>query len=52
MQKEPSEHEKDITGLSSGLIATLRGDIKEADAIGTSSAQNAAVAANNAAAGR
>ena len=41
MRKELAEHEKDITGLSNGLITTLRTDIAEAETLRANSAKNA-----------
>ena len=44
MQKELATYEKDITGLSNGLIAAKRAEIKEAETLRAQSAQNAAAA--------
>ena len=38
MSTELAEHEKDITGLSNALIASLRGEIKEAETLRAASA--------------
>ena len=48
MQDELATYEKDITGLSSGLIAAKRVEIKEAAALRDQSMLNAAAAARNA----
>jgi tetratricopeptide (TPR) repeat protein len=48
LQVELSEYEKDITGLSNGLISAKRAEIKEADALRLQSAHNAAAASQNA----
>ena len=48
LQNELAEYEKDITGLSSGLIAAKRTEIKEAAALRDQSMQNASAAARNA----
>jgi len=47
MQKQLAEYEKDITGLSNGLIAAKRLEIKEAGALRDQSVLNAAAAARN-----
>jgi len=47
MQKQLAEYEKDITGLSNGLIAAKRLEIKEAGALRDQSILNAAAAARN-----
>jgi hypothetical protein len=48
LQSELAEYEKDITGLSNGLIAAKRAEIKEADALRLQSISNAAAASKNA----
>jgi tetratricopeptide (TPR) repeat protein len=48
MQSELAEYEKDITGLSNGLIAAKRVEIREAEALRDQSILNAAAAAKNA----
>jgi tetratricopeptide (TPR) repeat protein len=48
MQQELAEFEKDITGLSSGLIAGKRVEIREAQALRDQSILNAAAATRNA----
>ena len=48
MAKELAQHEQDITGLSNALIASLRADIAEAQALRGSAARNAAITATNA----
>ena len=48
MAKELAEHEQDISGLSNGLIASLRADIKEAESLRAMSAHNADLTAKNA----
>jgi tetratricopeptide (TPR) repeat protein len=48
MRTELAEHERDITGLSNALIASLRAEIKEAEGLRTTSAANASVAGKNA----
>lgn len=48
MAKELAEHEQDISGLSNGLIASLRADIKEAESLRAISAQNTDLTAKNA----
>jgi hypothetical protein len=48
MAKELAEHEQDISGLSNGLIASLRGEIQDAQALRAVSATNAALTAKNA----
>ncbi len=48
MAAELAEHERDISGLSNALIASLRAEIKETDALRAASAVNASVAARNA----
>jgi tetratricopeptide (TPR) repeat protein len=47
LQNELAEYEKDITGLSSGLIAAKRVEIKDAEALRDQSISNAAAAARN-----
>jgi tetratricopeptide (TPR) repeat protein len=47
MSTELAEHEQDITGLSNALIASLRGEIKEAETLRAASASNALVAHKN-----
>ena len=47
MQKQLAEYEKDITGLSNGLIAAKRLEIREAGALRDQSSLNAATAARN-----
>ena len=47
LRAELAEYEKDITGLSSGLIAAKRGEIRDADALRAQSVQNAAAATRN-----
>lgn len=47
LQKELAEYEKDITGLSSGLIAAKRIEIREATALRDQSMLNAAAADRN-----
>ena len=47
MQKQLAEYEKDITGLSNGLIAAKRLEIREAGALRDQSILNAAAAARN-----
>lgn len=49
MQRELAEYEKDITGLSNGLIAAKRAEIKEAETLRMQSINNAAAASKNAA---
>jgi tetratricopeptide (TPR) repeat protein len=46
MHGELAEYEKDITGLSNGLIAMKRADIQEAETLRVQSVQNAAAAKN------
>ena len=41
MRTELARHEQDISGLSNGLIASLRSDIKEAEELRATSARNA-----------
>jgi tetratricopeptide (TPR) repeat protein len=48
LQTELAQYEKDITGLSNGLIAAKRAEIKEADALRVQSINNAAAASKNA----
>ena len=48
LQEELATYENDITGLSSGLIAAKRGEIKEAQALHDQSSLNAIAASNNA----
>lgn len=48
MQSELAVYEKDITGLSNGLIAAKRAEIKETDALRIQSINNAAAASKNA----
>jgi tetratricopeptide (TPR) repeat protein len=48
MATELSQHELDITGLSNALIAGVRADIEEAEALRTVSARNADITARNA----
>ena len=48
LQNELAEYEKDITGLSSGLIAGKRVEIREASALRDQAILNAAAAARNA----
>lgn len=48
MQEELAKYEQDITGLSSGLIAAKRTEIREATALRDQSVLNAAAAARNA----
>ena len=48
LRSELAEYEKDITGLSNGLIAAKRLEINEADALRVQSVQNAAAATKNA----
>jgi hypothetical protein len=48
MQKELAEYEKDITGLSNGLIAAKRFEIREAEALRDQSILNASVSTRNA----
>lgn len=50
LQTELAEYEKDITGLSNGLITAKRAEIKEADALRVQSINNAAATSKNAAA--
>jgi len=47
LRDELAEYEKDITGLSNGLIAGKRAEIKEAQALRDQSIQNVAAAARN-----
>jgi hypothetical protein len=47
MQKQLAEYERDITGLSNGLIAAKRLEIREAGALRDQSILNAAAAARN-----
>jgi tetratricopeptide (TPR) repeat protein len=47
LRRELSEHERDISGLSNGLITSLRSEISDAEGLRTSSASNAQVALNN-----
>ena len=51
LQTELADYEKDITGLSNGLITAKRAEIKEADALRVQSIDNAAAASKNATAG-
>jgi tetratricopeptide (TPR) repeat protein len=46
MQVELAEYEKDITGLSNGLITAKRAEIQEAETLRVQSVQNAAAARN------
>jgi tetratricopeptide (TPR) repeat protein len=48
MQAELAEYEKDITGLSNGLIAAKRAEIGQAEALRLQSTENASAAARNA----
>jgi len=48
MRAELAEREKDITGLSNGLISSLRTEIKDAETLRANSANNADVASKNA----
>ncbi len=48
MQSELAEYEKDITGLSNGLIAAKRIEIRDAEALREQSLANAAAASRNA----
>jgi tetratricopeptide (TPR) repeat protein len=48
MQSELAKYEKDITGLSNGLIAAKRVEIREAETLRDQSILNAAAAARNA----
>ena len=48
LQIELAEYEKDITGLSNGLIAAKRVEIREAEALRDQSILNAAAATRNA----
>jgi len=48
MRGELAEYEQDITGLSNGLIAAKRAEIKDAEALRANAASNAAVASKNA----
>jgi tetratricopeptide (TPR) repeat protein len=48
LQKDLTEHEKDITGLSSGLIASKRVEIREATALRDHALLNLAAATRNA----
>jgi tetratricopeptide (TPR) repeat protein len=48
LQSELAEYEKDITGLSNGLITAKRAEIREADALRVQSINNAAAASKNA----
>jgi hypothetical protein len=48
LQNELADYEKDITGLSSGLIAAKRAEIKEAEALRAQSTLNATAATRNA----
>ena len=52
LQKELAEFEKDITGLSNGLIAAKRLEIREAEALRDQSVLNVAAATRNASAAR
>jgi tetratricopeptide (TPR) repeat protein len=47
MTTDLAEHEKDITGLSNALIASLRDEIKEAEGLRAASAANALIAGKN-----
>jgi hypothetical protein len=47
MQMELAEYEKDITGMSNGLIAAKRLEIREAGALRDQSILNASAAARN-----
>jgi tetratricopeptide (TPR) repeat protein len=47
MQRELAEYEKDISGLSNGLITSLRADIKDSDALRANSAASAQIALRN-----
>jgi tetratricopeptide (TPR) repeat protein len=47
LAKELAEHEKDITGLSNGLIAAKRAEIRDAEALRANSLNNAGVASKN-----
>jgi len=47
MRKDLAEHEMDISGLSNGLIATLRVEIQETQSLRAITASNAAVASRN-----
>jgi tetratricopeptide (TPR) repeat protein len=47
LQRELAEHEKDISGLSNGLITSLRGEINDAGALRANSASNAQIASRN-----
>jgi tetratricopeptide (TPR) repeat protein len=49
LQSELADHETDITGLSNGLIAAKRVEIREAEALRDQSILNAAAATRNAA---
>ncbi len=48
LQRELADYEKDITGLSSGLIASKRLEIREAEALRDQSILNVSAAARNA----
>jgi tetratricopeptide (TPR) repeat protein len=48
LQSELAVYEKDITGLSNGLIAAKRAEIKETDVLRLQSVNNAAAASTNA----
>jgi hypothetical protein len=48
LQTELADYEKDITGLSNGLITAKRAEIKEAEALRVQSINNAAAATKNA----
>ena len=47
LRQELAQHEQDITGLSNGLIASLRGEIKDAETLRANARSNAQVAARN-----
>jgi tetratricopeptide (TPR) repeat protein len=47
LRRELAGHEKDISGLSNGLITSLRSEINDAEALRTSSAGNAQIALHN-----